>query len=104
MEVREAPTFPKRRGVRSRRGESGKGFRVFLSKRRYRFARIRATMDAERKVEALGALDRRDEAWSARLDELVAYYAEHGSPTRAAGAIGMWVAAQRTNSRDDGRG
>jgi hypothetical protein len=61
----------------------------------------RATMGAERKarLEALEwwVWDALDDAWSTKFDELVAYHAEHGRlPPQSTGAIGSWVATQRT--------
>ena len=58
-------------------------------------------MDAERKkrLEALAwwKWNQLDEAWIARLDELVAYYAENRTlpPKSAPGGIGRWVSQQR---------
>jgi hypothetical protein len=58
-------------------------------------------MDAERKakLDALGwwVWDPHDAAWDARYDELVAYYAEHGTlpPKSTPGGLGKWVTTQR---------
>jgi hypothetical protein len=62
----------------------------------------RATMTPERKarLEALPwwVWDPLDYVWSTKLDELVAYHAEHGRlPTqKTAGGLGAWVTKQRT--------
>jgi hypothetical protein len=61
----------------------------------------RATMDAARtaRLDALGwwAWNKREDAWSARFDELVAYHAEHGRipPQNTSGGLGQWVTEQR---------
>jgi hypothetical protein len=76
---------------------STRGLGIWVDGQRQR----RATMSVERKarLEALEwwAWDARDEAWSTKFDELVAYHAEHGRlPTRwTPGGLGTWVYSQR---------
>jgi hypothetical protein len=62
----------------------------------------RSTMPTERKarLEALAwwVWDTRDDAWSTKFDETVAYHAEHGTlPAYATPGLGTWVASQRTD-------
>jgi hypothetical protein len=62
----------------------------------------RYTMDVERRAR-LDALpfwvwNSQDDAWLTRLDELVAFYAEHGRiPTQATPVLGPWVQIQLAN-------